>query len=193
MPFTRYASFKTVKILQEMVRQHNPYVKSLKAALDICSDDSNLQFVLHADSKNKPKQAHSRTYNLPLGSEVAVLLPGEQIGDLDVVLHTHGNKLQQIKSVHRSYDPLHYVLLLPFGQDGFQPGLPMGKGHVSVNQFYAFHIQVRKNYFNITIRCHKLSQQYLADMYAKVERARLNWVYLNQKTIKFECVLEYVQ
>jgi hypothetical protein len=32
-----------------MVRQHNPYVKNLKAALDLCSDDSNLQLVLHAE------------------------------------------------------------------------------------------------------------------------------------------------
>ena len=175
-----------MKTLQEMVHQNNPYVKSLKAALDICSDENNLKLVLYADSKLKPKDAHTRSYNLPIGSEVAVLLPGQQIGDLDVILHTHGNQLQQINSVHRSYDPLHYVLLLPFGQDGFQPKLPMGKGHVSVNQFYAFHIQVRKDNFNLLLRCHKLSQQYLADMYAKVERGRLNWVYLNQKTIKVE-------
>ena len=95
--------------------------------------------------------------------------------------------LQIINSVHRSYDPLHYVLILPYGQDGFQPGLPLDDKHrISVNQFYAFHIQVRKDNFNIVLRCHKLSQQYLADNYAKVERGRLNWVYLNQKTIKVE-------
>ena len=69
--------------------------------------------------------------------------------------------------------------MLPFGQYGFQPGLKMGSGHVSVNQFYAFHIQVRKIDFNIILRCHKLSQQYMADMYVKVERGRLNWVFLN--------------
>ena len=176
-----------VKILQEMLRESNPYIKSLKSALDICTEDSNLRLVLHADAKLKPKKAHTRSFNLPLGSEVAVLLPGEQSGDLDVVLHTKGNKLQHINSVHRSYDPLHYVLILPFGQDGFQPKLRMSKKHhVSVNQFYAFHIQVRKDDFNIVLRCHKLSQQYMADMYAKVERARLTWVYLNQKTIKVE-------
>ena len=170
-----------VKLLQDMLSENNPYISSLKAALDVCADDSNLQLVLHADARLKPKEDHSRSYNLPLGSEVAVLLPGEQIRDLDVILRTKGNKLQQIKSVHRSYDPLHYVLMLPFGQDGFQPGLKMGSSHVSVNQFYAFHIHVRKNDFNIILRCHKLSQQYMADMYAKVERGRLNWIYLNQK------------
>ena len=176
-----------IKILQNMLRENNPYIKSLKSALDICSTNSDLRLVLHADAKLKPKDSHTRTFNLPIGSEVAVLLPGEHSGDLDVVLHTKGNKLQHINSVHRSYDPLHYVLILPFGQDGFQPNLKLGaKSHVSVNQFYAFHMQVRKNDFNVVLRCHKLSQQYMADMYAKVERGRLNWVYLNKKTIKVE-------
>ena len=183
----KHLKSQVVKVLQKMLHKNNPYIKSLKSALDVCTDESNLRIVLHADAKLKPKEAHTRSYNLPLGSEVAVLLPGQQIGDLDVVLHTKGDELQQIKSVHRSYDPLHYVLLLPYGQDGFQPGLSLDdKNRISVNQFYAFHIQVRKDNFNIVLRCHKLSQQYLADMYAKVERGRLNWVYLNQKTIKVE-------
>ena len=89
-----------------MLHENNPYVSSLKSALDVCSEDANLRLVLHADAKLKPKEDHTRSYNLPLGSEVAVLLPGEQSGDLDVILHTKGNKLQQINSVHRSYDPL---------------------------------------------------------------------------------------
>ena len=64
-----------MKILQEMVHKNNPYVKSLKAALDVCTDDNNLKLVLVSDSKLKPKLAHTRSYNLPVGSEVAVLLP----------------------------------------------------------------------------------------------------------------------
>ena len=87
-----------MKILQDMLRKNNPYISSLKAALDVCADDSNLQLVLHSDAKLKPKEAHTRSFNLPLGSEVAVLLPGEQIGDLDLILHTKGNELQQISA-----------------------------------------------------------------------------------------------
>ena len=79
---------KIIKILQNMLHKNNPYVSSLKSALDVCSENANLRLVLHADAKLKPKEAHTRQFNLPQGSEVAVLLPGEQSGDLDVILHT---------------------------------------------------------------------------------------------------------
>ena len=123
-----------------------------------------------------------------MGSEVAVLLPGDQVGDLDVVLQTRGGNLQRINAVHRSYDPLHYVLLLPSGQDGFKPGIPMqhGNAKVSVMQFYAYHLQIRSDNFNMLLKGHRLTQQYITDQYAKVERARFNWAHLNQKTIKAE-------
>ena len=174
--------------LQECLHQVNPYIKDIKAALEIVKDDPECRLVLKNDLKLKPKESHTRSYNLPSGSEVAVLLPGDQLGDLDVVLQTRGGELQRINSVHRSYDPLHYVLLLPFGQDGFKPGLSMqkGGGKVSVMQFYAYRLQVRKNSYNILLKGHRLTQQYITDQFAKVERARLTWAHLNQKTIKAE-------
>ena len=70
-----------LQVLQKMLKENNPYIKSLKSALDICSEENNLRLVLHADAKLKPKDSHTRSYNLPVGSEVAVLLPGEQAGD----------------------------------------------------------------------------------------------------------------
>ena len=80
-------------------------------------------------------------------------MPGQQVGDLDVLLHTKDGGLQSINSNHRSYDSLHYVLLLPFGQDGFQLGLTNSEGKpVSINQFYAFHLQVRRGHFNTLLR-----------------------------------------
>ena len=96
-----------------------------------------------------------------MGSEVAVLL----------VLNARGGYLKRINNVHRSYDPLHYVLLLPHGQDGFRTGITMQKGNakVSVMQFYSYHLQVRSNNFNILLKGHRLTQQYITDQYAKVE------------------------
>ena len=174
--------------LQTCLHEYNPYIIDIKAAIEIAENVPECKLVLSADSKHKPKQSHPRTYNLPVGSEVAVLLPGEKLGDLDVILSTRGGGLQRINSVHRSYDPLHYVLLLPTGQDGFKPGIPMqrGNGKVSVMQFYAYHLQVRSDSFNILLKGHRLTQQYITDQFAKVERARMNWAHLNQKTIKAE-------
>ena len=178
-----------LEALQKCLHEVNPYVKHLKCALEVANNIPDCRLVLTADAKQKPDRAHTRNYNLPNGSEVAVLLPGDHSGDLDVILHTRGDKIQQIKSVHRSYDALHYVLLLPFGEDGFQPGLPLinvKTGHISVMQFYSYHLQVRGKELNMLLMAHRLSQQYITDQYAKIERARLTWINQNQKTIKAE-------
>ena len=174
--------------LQSCLHRVNPYIKDIKVALEVVKDAPECRLILSNNVKLQPKEAHPRTYNLPTGSEVAVLLPGDQLGDLDVVLQNRCGNLQRINAVHRSYDALHYVLLLPTGQDGFKPGISMQKGNekVSIMQFYAFQLQVRKNSFNILLRGHRLTQQYITDQYAKVERARLTWAHLNQKTIKAE-------
>ena len=43
---------------------------------------------------------------------------------------------------------------------------------------------MRDNSFNTLLRLGKLSQPYCTDLWAKVERARLLWCELNQKTLK---------
>ena len=175
-----------VEKIQSILQRDNPYINSFKAALEL--DLPNHKLILHADSKMKPSEAHSRTYNLPTGSEVAVLMPGENRGNLDVIIETKGGALKHINGVHRSYDALHYVLLLPYGDDGFQPGLKAldGVHTVSINQFYSYHLQMRTKSFDVLLRSGRLSQQYIADQYAKVERFRMTWVFQNQKTIKVE-------
>ena len=71
--------------------------------------------------KKPPQGSHVRTYNLPTSSEVAALLPGDATGTLDIILRCrdgNGQELRRISTCHRSYDPLHYVLLFPTGCDG---------------------------------------------------------------------------
>ena len=83
-------------------------------------EQSDVMLVLHADKK-PPQGGHARTHNLPASSEVAALLPGDATGNLDIILRCRagdGQELRRISTCHRSYDPLHYVLLFPTGCDG---------------------------------------------------------------------------
>ena len=94
--------------LQRVLHANNPYIQSFKAAIEIeCAEDVSI--ILHADKKLKPTDEHCRKYNLPAQSEVAALLPGESHSNLDVVIQCRDSGLQQINTVHRSYDPLHYM------------------------------------------------------------------------------------
>ncbi|GFS25383.1 transcriptional factor B3 [Elysia marginata] len=73
-----------------------------------------------------PQKGHARSYNLPTSSEIAALLPGDSTGNLDIILRCRegdGQELKRINTCHRSYDPLHYILMFPTGCDGWHLGL----------------------------------------------------------------------
>jgi hypothetical protein len=137
---------EVIQELQEMVRALNPYINSFKLALDLWERSPELKIILSAQKKKIPVTTHPGCFNLPSGSEVAVLLPGDQAGNLDVLLQKIGGGTKSINSLHRSYDPLHYVLLLPYGQDMFHLEIKNSEQKpVSIRQFYAFHLQVLPN------------------------------------------------
>jgi len=83
-----------------------------------------------------------RRYNLPVASEFAVVLPNEvETEPRDVVLCRRDenceltNTFQRISRHHGAYLPLHYVLIYPRGNPGFQWGLRHGArihGNVAV-------------------------------------------------------------
>ncbi len=183
--------------LQECLKRVNPYIESLQYATHFCEENPEVRVVIHANKK--PRGEHSRKYNLPTTSEIAVIMPGEQEGPLDVVLQHKDGKLKSINSLHRSYDPLHYVLLFPGGDDGYTNTIKKAtekkdkkdngdkkdcEKNMSPVEFYKYRLQVRKDDENTLMRSRRLTQQYATDAYAKVEGQRLKWVRSHQKEIR---------
>ena len=84
-------------------------------------------------------------------SEVSVIIPGDLEDHLNVVLHEKSGGLQIINELHRSYDPLHYVLMFPYGEDGFHLGIPHTKRttkNITVTEYARFRLQIRSGSFN---------------------------------------------
>ncbi|GFR22143.1 helitron_like_N domain-containing protein [Trichonephila clavata] len=54
------------------------------------------------------------------------------------------------------------------------------------NDYYAYHMMQRVNEFNTLLRCPRLFQHYIVDMYAKVENERLRFIRLNQTKLRAE-------
>lgn len=170
--------------LQKSLHEYNTYIKSFKAAIEI-TDVQNIDVVLHADKRMKPSDAHCRTYNLPMASEVAAIMPGTTAGNLDVVVRCRDGGLQRINQVYRAYDLLHYVLLSPHGDDGWQLGLKRTNNHtLTPTAFYAYRFQIRQGDFNTVMKNRQLMQQYAFDAQAKIEHSRLLWAKNNQSTIR---------
>ncbi|CAI9717495.1 Hypothetical predicted protein [Octopus vulgaris] len=157
--------------LQNYIRHVNPYVSSFQAAIDLSKTENN-SIILHHDKKSKQSNEYCRQCNRSMNSEVVALVPGDIKDPLDVIIHCQNAPYKRINSLHRSFDPLYYVLLFPEGTDGWRLNLKKTNGYtLTAMDFYAYQLQVRINSDNHGMRSRRLLQQYALDQWAKVERS----------------------
>lgn len=163
--------------LQAALTASNPYVRDLQPVAAAAQAGDGFQIVL--SERRRPLGEHERRFNLPQSREIAVLMPNERVGHRDIVVQLRGGPVLNINEVHRMYDPLHYVLLLPHGTDGWSLQLKEETG-ISAREYYNFNARFRPGHFNIVPRSARLFQQYLVDAQAKVESERLEYIRHNQ-------------
>ena len=183
---------KVLGDLQDMLKRSNFYAKRYEAAKEIFKARPTEDLRLIMKSKGS-KEAQKKTL-LPDISDVVVIAPGDQTERRDVVLykskdaHPTGNDSVRIHELHKSYDPTAYVLLFPFGDDGYSipPQLKENLKPLTAMDFYSFHLMVRNSCFNTIHRSGRLYQEYVCDMYSKVEGARLEYLRNNQDKLRVE-------
>ncbi|GFS36770.1 hypothetical protein Acr_00g0047940 [Actinidia rufa] len=139
-----------------------------------------------------------RRYNLPTSDEIGVILPGDGSkvnGMRDIVLHLRGNnELMRISECHPAYLPLHYVLLFPHGELGWEPQLKQwdalrgqpANERLTQLQFYSYRLFERSTEYSIILRVRKLFQEFLVDAWAATEQNRLNYNRLNKGRLRTE-------
>ena len=120
-------------------------------------------------------------YNVPTGSDIAMVIPVEnesQPLNKNIVIykkkdrHPGKNNLMLLDDKNPMYDPLLYVLMFPYGDKGWEL-----KCNCTQLKYYAYQLMVHSgNTFNIIHRMGHLFQQYIVDIYSKVEAARLAYV-----------------
>ena len=109
---------EVLQLLQDMLHQHNGYVRGLRSALELPPPGERQDTKIILNAQRRPATEHVRRFNLPETGEAALLMPDEPHGARDIVLHHRDGQLERISECHRSYDPLHYVLLYPHGTEG---------------------------------------------------------------------------
>ena len=82
---------------------------------------------------------------------------------------------------HPMYDPLMYVLMFPFGDKGWELGSFISTNRQSKKcsplQYYRYMLMIHAGEtFNTLHQMGRLFQQYVVDMYAKVESMRLMYL-----------------
>ncbi|XP_028077475.1 uncharacterized protein LOC114279434 [Camellia sinensis] len=186
-----------LKTIQDSLFQVNAFVDKFCQAHVILNQlaftGQNLPAHLHYSSATD-----RRRYNLPTADEIAIVIPGdgtEVTGMRDVVLHLQGNnELMQINECHPVYLPLHYVLLFPYGELGWEPELKLwdvkhdrpSTDRLTQMDFYSYRLFERSTEYSTILRGGKLFQEFLVDAWAATEQNRLMYYKLNQKKIRAE-------
>ena len=183
--------------LASMLHVSNNLVRTFVSLRDLIQAGcipEDVKLVIHAHERTNP--GHERKYNIPEASEVAALIVGEQYGALDIVLRRRGEvnmngfeKLDVIRLGNRMYDPLCYPLLFPYGNDGWHSKLTHlnhkgKKQKVTPLKFYSRLLFQRECEFNVLLYSGRLFQQYLCEMFMKVECERLSFLRENQTKLR---------
>ena len=172
---------KTMKTLQDLMHDVNPFVKDVLHVCEI-SDDEIKEGKLVISCKARPDGAHERRYNEQQNlSEVSVLTNSES-GDL---------VLKTISDLYPSAQPLHFTLLFPYGTKGYNEADkkrgkdgPISIRRVTPREFFAFHINMRNYYSDFLFRGGRLFQEYLCITFATMESQRLKYIRFNQKALR---------
>ncbi|CAK1588694.1 unnamed protein product [Parnassius mnemosyne] len=151
----------TVFKIQRFLHERNILVKTFKTALENLPEE-DYKVVIHAD--RTPRGEHERRYNAPLINEIAAVISGDQFSSRDIVLRARDVTLQRVADTHKFYDALQYPLIYCKGQEGYHFQIPLinlvtkeptPNKKVSCMDFYAYHMMLRENDFNLLARLRK--------------------------------------
>jgi len=144
----------TLDRLLTMMYNINPYVEVFKMARDMMATEGapmDLKLRLIA---SRTKDA--RRYNVPTTDEVVALMVGdgsEAVDRCDVVLAQRAGSFQRISKLHVGYMALHYLLLFPYGEDGWHSNIPLNGVIVDVDldEDHAGEFELRRKHCNVTM------------------------------------------
>jgi hypothetical protein len=139
-------SEETMLSLQQMMHNVNPFVRYFKTMAEVSEEQqrnslnrngtngiidglSNIRMVFRSENTPDP-----RRYNRPTAPEIGVLIIGNsdnedgsfEPSNRDIVIRLKGGEgesLSRIKEINQFYDPLHYVLMFPNGDPGWNCGV----------------------------------------------------------------------
>lgn len=184
---------QTMQKLQAMLHEVNPYVKVYETARERLGANASEQFhiVWHTDVGG----INRRRYNAPQTSEVGAIVIGagdKGMEERDIIVQPRRGRLRRISELSSCYDPMHYVLLLPHGTNGWSLALKgatrstseRNKG-VTVMQFYTYMLGVRRGVEPLwPYAWGRLCHQFIVDMFCRVESERLRYVWSHQRQIR---------
>ncbi|XP_021737552.1 uncharacterized protein LOC110704077 [Chenopodium quinoa] len=185
-----------IAILME-VTQQNPYAQFFRSLKEIDIHEET-QIII-----NKNTVLDQRVYNAPTTDEVAAIWPDDtSSSELNGPYITSQGLKKNDGQVHQQSqtDPVLSTAVHTeedvIAQEACRLADAGGTSarHVSPREYYAYKLQCRPN--NMLLRAGRCLQQYIVDMYVKIENTRLDYFRHNQQKIRddlYQRVLDSIQ
>jgi hypothetical protein len=186
--------------LHEMLADYNPFIRIYKTARErLATQTGHFRILLNPQMHLVLQSgADRRRENLPTSTELAGILPDEFTDESrrDVLLAVrepgrNGQQLHRVPVTHAAYMPLHYVLLFPHGEYGWNYGLQLRdarhtrqRTRFEQRPFYRFRLHTRSREFSPLFYAGRLFQQYVVDAFVACETTALDWFRKNQDKIR---------
>ncbi|KAJ4839059.1 hypothetical protein Tsubulata_021847, partial [Turnera subulata] len=145
---------KILEDLKNMLDEHNVLVQSFRVARERYAKDDAGEFRLRTIRSREKCGTQSNT---PTNSEVSMLI----VGDLDkkavhrdIIMEHKQKGLQHITELHSSFVSMQYLLLFPYGEDGYRLEIKRRGDNqttrrktnaMMMREYYASRIQMREN------------------------------------------------
>ncbi|KAG2715347.1 hypothetical protein I3760_03G071900 [Carya illinoinensis] len=124
----------------------------------------------------------------------------DQLRGRDIYVFSHSGGSHIVQYYFGCYDPLQYPLFFPLGDTGWHQGIQrVNRGStlttlnrrrkdpiVSCREYYCYKLQIRENVRSILLLSGRLLQQFVVDMYVKIETSRLDYFHSKQQHIRSE-------
>ncbi|GFW44229.1 ATP-dependent DNA helicase [Trichonephila clavipes] len=182
----------------QVLHDHNILVHAFKMAKDRVTSD-NYKVVIHPD--RVPRGECERRFNAPTTNEIAAVVV--IVNELRVGTSLFKRTMAGLPEFQILIDFMmllcvcvcEYPIIFWKGQEGYSFDIPQinpftkqptPNKKVSCKDFYAYHMMVRRNNFNLLLRCGLPFHQFLVGMYVKVESKRLRFIALNQTKLRAE-------
>ncbi|CAN0922382.1 hypothetical protein LINGRAHAP2_LOCUS33036 [Linum grandiflorum] len=182
-----------MKSLQEMLDTFNVLAKSFRRVRDALQQPANHNLRLRIAGSRVERD---RMYELPSGTELAGLIPGDFAptqDDRDIIVNNKTTGLCRITSLNPLFDSLHFPMLFPYGNDGYHNRIRYNPAHrdpkkkrkyVTQREYYCFRLQYRHAEGKTLIRSGKALQHFCIDAFTTIEQNRLTYLRLNQKKLR---------
>ncbi|KAL7294873.1 hypothetical protein TKK_0011797 [Trichogramma kaykai] len=200
--FNNAAHIDIIKLLENIMRNHNIFAKSYEMMREEIKKQENAQTLQELQLLFSMKDdLDKRRYNCQQSNEVAAIFSTTADGDIPdayvVVRNKNTKELKKISTMDPNVDSWVYPLFNPYGQKGWHKNIAKknSEGNVSRAAYTKYNIAIRDN-FNPLLRGRRLFQQYVVDTYVKIEKDRIEYCKSHQDVLKvssYKSLIEYVK